>query len=99
MKLTITLTDNKELHMEADTPLTPLQLIDLTLSANLAMMNATLKSAPNKDKQKIKEYLFDTFNVAASSLLAQFAPDIPLRPDITEEAIIQLEEELKNAKH
>ena len=96
--LTITLTDENQLKVTASEPLDPSTLVDMSLSACLAMMSSIVDEAQEDDKQKVKEYLFDLFNISASALLAQFAPDIDLRPDLTEEAILIKEMELANDK-
>jgi len=97
-QLIITLTDDNELKVQASHPLNPQELTDLTLSTILAMFNQATSDAPEPQKQEVKEYLFNMFNYAASALLAQFAPDIELRPDITEEAILRHELEIANDK-
>lgn len=89
--LTIKLDDDNKLDIRASEPMSSLTVIDMTLSACMAVMNTTLAKAPKEQEQDLKEHLFETFNIAASTLLAQFAPDIELRPDITEEAILNAE--------
>lgn len=92
--ITITLSDQQQLNMTASEPLDFLTTTDLLLSALLAMMESTVEAAPPQHKLDVKEVLFESFNVAASTLLAQFAPHIELRPDITEEAILKAELDL-----
>lgn len=62
--------------------------LNITLSAQLNLFNNLVKQgAP-------KAALYDLYNEAASAFLATFAPDITLRPDLTEEAILKAENEL-----
>lgn len=100
-ELTIRLTDDKQLKVEASEPLDPITLVDLSLSACLAMMSSIRDEAAKESENhaaEVQAYLFDMFNVAASALLAQFAPTKDLRPDLTEEAIFIKELELANDK-
>lgn len=96
--ITIQLTKENELSVTASDAMSPLEVTDLTLSALLAMYNSILYDAPQDLKEELKEFLFQMFNVSASALLAQFAPEIELRPDLTEEAIFIKELELANDK-
>lgn len=91
MKSLTIILDESKLKLEASEPLNIYDIINLTCNAVLSVMNNTVNDAPEELKQDIKEHLFDLFNETASVVLAQFAPDIPLRPDITEEAILELE--------
>lgn len=95
-QLCISLTDDNELKVSANDQLTVGDMVDLSLSAILAMCNSIVHDAPTDKQQEVKEYLFNMFNISASALLAQFAPEIDLRPDITEEAILIKELELAN---
>ena len=96
--LTISITDDKEFKLTSDTPLTTYDIINLCMNACLAALNSNVKDVPSEHVEPIKEHLFDVFNEAASALLAQFAPEIDLRPDITEEAILQTELQLAEQK-
>ena len=103
MKITVELTDTLEVKTSTDTNIQYKTMINMLMTAALSTMNAVMSQAkkdhlPYKKKQELKEYLFDEFNVAASTLLATFAPDIELRPDITEEAILKAELEIANDK-
>ena len=90
-QITITLKDDNQLAVTASEAIDFPTMLDLTLSAVLAMLNSTVEHTPKQHKQDVKQLLFDSFNQAASTVLAQFAPEIDLRPDITEEAIFQAE--------
>ena len=86
------------LFRSASEPLAPLFTTDLVLSALLAIYNTVISETPKKNQEQMKEFLFEMFNVSASALLAQMAPDIDLRPDITSDAILELEESMINDK-
>lgn len=88
--MTIALTEDNRLTLTASTPLTPADVINLSLNACLSAMTDTLANSPEELKTDIKEHLFDLFNMTASSLLSQFAPEIDLRPDFDYDAIMDL---------
>ena len=98
-KLIITEKDGT-IRLATEKPLSFDEVLNLSLSAVLSMANTISSQAPEEHRQQVKEYLFDQVNMAASALLAQFAPEIDLRNDIQAEAIMQLEDELltKRAK-
>lgn len=92
-KLIISQKEN-ELRLQTEQPLGFEDILNLSLSAVLSMATRITEDAPADKRQQVKEYLFDQINMAASSLLAQFAPEIDLRKDIQAEAIMQLEEQI-----
>lgn len=103
MKITVELTKDATIKTTTTNTIPFNTLNNMLLTAVLSAMNAIMEQArrdhlPYKQKQELKEYLFDEFNMAASTLLATFAPDIELRPDLTEEAILEMELQLANDK-
>ena len=92
-KLIISQKEN-ELRLQTEQPLGFEDILNLSLSAVLSMANEITNKADPNQKQAVKEYLFDQINMAASALLAQFAPEIDLRKDIQAEAILALEEQI-----
>lgn len=60
----------------------------------LSAMNILVERANNKEKAR--EELFNLYNVTASNTLHYFAPDIDMRPDLTEDAILRAENEILN---
>jgi hypothetical protein len=52
------------------------EVIEFTLSAALHYMTSTLNQAPDNHRPQLESYLFDQFNIAASTVLAQFSPTI-----------------------
>ena len=77
----------------------------------LAMYTALLGTAknviaqvPDTHKDIVTKDIHDMINYGASNLLSILAPDLELRPNLTEKAILQLEnqlimEEYSNVKH
>jgi hypothetical protein len=53
---------------------------------------------PEEHKQAVKEEMYDMFNIGASNVLQEFAPDIEARPDLTTEAIMKAEDEIMEEK-
>lgn len=94
MMISIT-TDGMLLSSE---PMTAQNYINATLVTQLNIFNNIVDNAPDEDKQKIKEELYDIYNAAASAFLEAFAPDIELRPDLTAEAIMEKENEIIDRK-
>ena len=66
--------------------------LNITLMAQLNLFNNLVQQGASKAE------LYDLYNEAASAFLKTFAPDITLRPDLTEEAILKAENELLAAK-
>ena len=64
----------------------------LLFTSALGMMNQVLNDTPLDKKEDMKHYLYDSFNEAASATLVMFAPDNELRPDLTVEALRDLED-------
>lgn len=77
---------NEQLHV--------VDFINMTLSAQMQMFKRILQEAPKEQHTKLKEELYDTYNHAASAFLKAFAPEIELRPDLTEAAILKAENEI-----
>lgn len=68
--------------------------INITLAAQLNMFNDILHRAKEEDKENLRGELFDMYNLAASAFLKAFAPELELRPGLTEEAIMRAENEI-----
>ena len=74
---TISITFNKKHQLTTHTENVNLEeFIELTLSATLALMKQTLDRATPEHRPHLESYIFDQFNVAASTVLAQFSPTI-----------------------
>jgi|BioPla2DNA2_1021312.scaffolds.fasta_scaffold56483_2 hypothetical protein len=72
--------------------------INITLAAQLNIFNDILNNAKEEDRDEVRGELYDMYNLAASAFLKAFAPDLELRPDLTEEAIMRAENEILKEK-
>lgn len=72
--------------------------INITLAAQLNIFNDILNNAKEEDRERTRDELYDMYNLAASAFLKAFAPDLELRPDLTEEAIMRAENEILKEK-
>lgn len=72
--------------------------INITLAAQLNIFNDILDNAKEEDRDEVRGELYDMYNLAASAFLKAFAPDLELRPDLTEEAIMRAENEILKEK-
>lgn len=87
--------DNNKLETIIDNPMSLDEWMNISATMTLDFLNQVINQATSKEaKEELKEYLFDQANEVFSTVLAAFAPDIDMRPDITEQAIMELE--LKN---
>ena len=68
--------------------------INITLAAQLNIFNDILNNAKEEDRERTRDELYDMYNLAASAFLKAFAPELELRPDLTEEAILRAENEI-----
>ena len=90
-KMKVTITDKS---VNFGTGVTPLDFLSLAFSACLMVMRKTVENTPVDYKQEVKEDLYDKFNQMASRTLETFIPDKELRPDLTEQAILEKEDEI-----
>ena len=90
MKVTINL-ENDTLTLNTDCKTSISELTTILMTSQLEVMNQAIEDIPIEELPPIKEYIFDQVNLAMSEVLARFAPEIDMRPDITEEAILDLE--------
>lgn len=67
------------------------KLTQILFTVQLASMNQILDQAHADDREKVKGYLYDALNQAASRTLEQFAPEYELRPNLTAKAILEAE--------
>lgn len=68
--------------------------INITLTAQLNMFKDILNNVKEEDRERTRDELYDMYNLAASAFLKAFAPELELRPDLTEEAILRAENEI-----
>lgn len=72
--------------------------INITLAAQLNMFKDILNNVKEEDREEVRDELYDMYNLAASAFLKAFAPELELRPDLTEEAILRAENEILKEK-
>lgn len=91
--------ENKDGKVNASTnePVSIEVFTNTVMTAVMLHMNNIVRSTPKEHQTQMKGILFDQLNEAASTALARFAPDIQLRPDITEEAIREQEKNIMRA--
>ena len=101
MKMTIKQNQQDGFTLKTKDPMSLDESMEMIMTAALAIMNDFASKVPDNannentnDRQKVKEALYDNFNEAASTVLSQFMPDKELRPDLTEEAIKDMEDEI-----
>jgi hypothetical protein len=88
MKITI------ENHtLSTDEPISIAQLTNELLNAIGAGFNQVIAQAATQGEpeSKVKEELYDIFNSAASEFLANLIPDKDMRPDVTAQALMEME--------
>lgn len=70
------------------------ELTNRLLSVLLAQYNHAVAMTPEEHKSDVKELIYDMFNYAASALLDDFIPEKELRPDLTADAIMAMENKI-----
>ena len=94
----ITLDKNKQLTVEANGIILP-NAIQLCLAAIEAMCKQTLSRTDDPDLVKsLEEDMYEMINIGASSLLDKMFPHIEMRPDVTVDALLKVEDELISEK-
>jgi hypothetical protein len=93
MKIVIT-KDKGGVSLQTDDNVQIADLMDMLMTVALGSMNDMRESAPEGKDEEVRDYLYDNFNLAASTVLQEFAPDRELRPDLTEEAILEKQDEI-----
>lgn len=74
------------------------EFLSATLNCTLGVLNATVAKTPPEEREQCREAMYDLFNQSASALLEVFIPDKELRPDLTAEAIMKMENNLLDAQ-
>lgn len=87
----IHLKDDGKLDLDLKYPLTFDDLLSVFMSITLGSMNKMVADAPEEAQADVKGALYDLFNVAASKLLQNFAPEMELHPNLTTQAILEAE--------
>lgn len=91
MKITITDTDYT-IKLKGDESLTPMLLLNMMLSVYTNVI-----TEQGYDKESL-EAIYDHANISFSNALTHIIPDAELRPDLDELAILELENNIIQAK-
>ena len=78
----IAITDEGALDIRSNEPIGVQDILALTLNAQLAVLNKVLEEAPEDIKEDVKKDLFDMYNLGASNILAAFAPEFEVHPEL-----------------
>ena len=97
MKITIEIKDEKVKVSTTGRISLPI-FMQAVQSALLTTMNAFVDAVPEEHKEKVIEAIYNDYNYAASNLLTLFAPDLELRPHLTAEAILEMENKILERK-
>lgn len=92
--LTIKVEDSGTFSMQASDPIALDDLLTILMSTALGAMNNIVKSAPKDKEEECRGTLYDLFNVAASKVLQNFAPELELHPNLTALAIKEAEDRI-----
>lgn len=87
--------------MTTTEPIAITELSDIMLSAltgAVLQVKEQTSSLPEEEQTNFNEELFDILNMSFSSALDRMFPEIVLRPDLTEEAIMRAENEILEEK-
>lgn len=98
----IVITEKQQNTINVDTKFrdgVPLEkVLNMLLTAVLVILNGALEKAPRKNAQQVKAMLYDMANQKMTAVLEKFAPDIEMRPSITAEALLKMENEVLASK-
>lgn len=83
-----------KLTLESTRSYTLSEAVLLLLNAILFYVRRAVERLPEKDRAEAKKSIYDMLNLRFSGLLETFAPEYELRPDLTSEAIMTMENEL-----
>lgn len=89
MKITIT-----DTSFTVDKPMQATEIADVLLQVTYNSILAAVDSVPTEKQQDVKEGFYDIMNDMFTAFLETLIPDKELRPDLTAEAILQLENEI-----
>ncbi len=93
MKITITVNDDQQIETTLEGVVTLDTLTAALCTVQLGAMKQTVSNSGENGSQ-VEEALYHMYNLAASNLLSTFAPEIEMRPDITAQAIMELENKI-----
>ncbi len=94
MKITIEVNDNNQLMTKLEGNVTLDSLTTALCTVQLGAMKQAVLLSPEETKEAATQTIYDLYNLAASNLLATFAPEIEMRPDLTATAILEMENKI-----
>lgn len=93
-KLTIRMREDGKCDFESKHPIGFEDLLSVVMSLSLGYMRRTTEKAPEEAQAYVKGELYDAFNKAASHTLETFAPEYELRPGLTAQALLEMENDI-----
>ena len=75
-------------------PMSAADISNIALKGVYNSFQSIIQRVPENEMTACREELYDLFNVQASMFLQALIPDKELRPDLTAEAIMQMENEI-----
>ena len=98
MQVVITIDKYNKIALSQSGHLTSQQLTDVLCTAQLLVMNTVIAQATKdnispENLEKLKQFLWEQYNISASNLLDEFLPN-NMRKDLTVEAILRAENEI-----
>lgn len=93
-KLTIRMREDGKCDFESKHPISFEDLLSVVMSLSLGYMRRMTENAPAEAHEHVKGELYDAFNKAASHTLEAFAPEYELRPGLTAQALLEMENDI-----
>lgn len=95
MTIKVRVDANDKLNVELSKPTSVQDILSTLLCGCLATLRSVVDKAREEEGEEValqvRDEMYDIFNTGASNILEAFAPDKELRPDITAEALLELE--------
>lgn len=88
-----------KVSLKARGPICLEELILIVSTGLLSAMKTLVMQATDAEKESVKKDLYDMYNIAASNTLTYFAPELEKHTTLTEQAILNAENEIINAEH
>lgn len=94
MKITIEVNEANQITTQMEGAVTLDTLTSILCTVQLGAMKQAVAQAEPGEQVFATQAIYERYNLAASNLLSTFAPEIEMRPDITEQAILELENKI-----
>lgn len=89
---------NEQGGILASEPITVPSILDLMFTGLYNIMQDVIAKQPEDEREKAREDMYDMFNLSSSAFLSALIPDKELRPDLTAEAILEMENKILEKK-